>query len=311
MISKKLLEEVMFDTIKKSSCFIPDDVKQGIKKAIKSAEKEETKIAFKNTLESLELSKKRKNLACPDTGWPLFFCKIGNEAKIEGGIMALEDIGGNMVAKATKKGYLRSTMKHPLSGYDPGTNVGVNMPDFSYKFVPGSNLEITFVAKGGGSECFGGTRYRMIAFADGLEGIEKFIVDAFIASGRAGAVCPPPILGIGIGGTANVATQIAKEAACLRTIKSRHPEANIADIEDNLYVELNKLGVGPMGSGGNTSVLSVNVEYSYTHLAGIAVATSTNCLVGRRATTRIYHNGETEELGNPDWFERSGNNDNL
>ena len=248
------------------------------------------------------MSIERECLACPDTGWPLFFCKVGNDVRIEGGILALEEITRKIVAKATQEGYLRSTMKHPLTGVDPGTNVGMNIPGFTYQFVPGDALQITFVAKGGGSECFGGTRYRVVAFVDGLVGIEKSIIDWYIAASRAGAICPPAVLGVGIGGSADIATNLAKEAAALRIVGSRHPEPPFARIEEDLTAAINGLEIGTMGSGGKTSVFAVHVEYSLTHLAGIAVAMSANCMVARRATTRIHADGRMEMLDDPNWF---------
>jgi L(+)-tartrate dehydratase alpha subunit len=193
-------------------------------------------------------------------------------------------------------------MKHPLTGYDPGNNIGMNIPDFTYQFVDGDFIEMTYAAKGGGSECFGGTRHRIVAFADGIAGIEKFVIDSFVQSARAGAVCPPSVLGIGIGGTANVAANLAKEAACLRTVGSKHSDPMFAKIEEDLYKALNNLNVGILGAGGETSVLAVNVEYAYTHIAGIAVATSTNCMVARRASSRITADGTVVNMKSPNWF---------
>lgn len=193
-------------------------------------------------------------------------------------------------------------MKHPLSGEDPGTNVGMNIPHFTYKFVPGDSVEVTFVAKGGGSECFGGTRYRMVAYADGITGIRKFVLDSYSEAAMAGANCPPAILGVGIGGTADISAKLAKEASTLRLIGSSHPEAEISDTENRLEQAINSLGIGPMGQGGNVSVFSVHVEYSYTHLAGIAVSISSNCWISRRATTRITEDGTFEVLHCPNWF---------
>lgn len=311
MIKKEILEEAIFETIVRSSCIIPDDILDSFNKIIELGKSEEEIDAFNAMVKSLQLSKEIKNPACPDTGWPLFFYKIGNDAVIEGGILKLEDISRKMVAKATKEGYLRSTMKHPITGEDPGNNIGPHVPNFTYKFVPGNEIQFTFVAKGGGSECFGGTRYRMIAFADGVKGIKKFVIDSYIAATRAGAICPPGILGIGIGGTANIAANIAKEAACLRIIDSRHPEPMIADIEEALFNGINNLGIGIMGSGKGPSVLSVNIEYSYTHIAGIAVALSCNCCIARRATTKIFDNGNIEKLNNPDWFDREKKNGKI
>ena len=164
----------------------------------------------------------------------------------------LEEAARRAVRRATKEGFLRATMKHPLTGDDPGDNIGSNIPDFTYRFVPGDTLEVTYVAKGGGSECFGGTRQSVIALADGVQGIEKCVIDRVVDATRSGGICPPNILGVGIGGTANVAANLAKEAACLRTVGSRHPEPLFRKIEEDLYEALNKLGVGIMGIGGDT-----------------------------------------------------------
>lgn len=303
MISKNLLEKVIFSTIKKSSCVISPDVHKAFEDAIAKEESPVSKKAFEETLKSLDLCRNRDSLACPDTGWPLFFFKIGNDAQIEGGMTELEDIATRMVVKATKEGFLRKTMKNPLTGEDPGDNVGMNMPNFNYKFIPGDSIQVTYVAKGGGSECFGGTRYRMVAFADGVTGIKKSVIDWYIAGSRAGAICPPSILGVGIGGTGDVCMHLAKEAATLRLIGSRHPEPMIAKIEQELFEGINELGIGCMGSGGKKSVLAVNIEYSLTHLAGIAVGISANCFVARRATTKIFSDGTTKEFDSPNWFD--------
>jgi tartrate/fumarate subfamily iron-sulfur-dependent hydro-lyase alpha chain len=303
LIATEVLENAIFNTIKRSSCQISPDIHSAFERAISSEQTERAKRGFETTLQSLDQSAKLLNPLCPDTGWPLFFFKIGNDTTIEGGMLGLEEVARKMVERATKEGYLRSTMKHPFTGDDPGTNVGTNIPGFTYKFVPGDSIQVTYVAKGGGSECFGGTRYRVVAFADGLAGIKKSIVDWYIAAARAGAICPPSILGVGIGGTADIATSLAKEAAVLRLIGSHHSEPTMAKLEEDLTTALNMLGIGPMGSGGITSVFAVNVEYSLTHLAGIAVAISANCWVGRRATTKIYADGRTEELDNPNWFD--------
>jgi len=303
MISRDALEEAIFETVKRSSCRISPDVHSAFERAIQREESLLSRKALDGTLRSLDVSIEKECLACPDTGWPLFFFKVGNEASVEGGMLALEEIARRMVEKATKKGFLRATMRHPLTGWDPGNNVGMNVPSFTYKFVPGNFVQVTFVAKGGGSECFGGTRYRVVAFADGLKGIEKSIIDWYIAASRAGAICPPSVLGVGIGGTSDIATHLAKQAAALRVIGSRHPDPQMAKIEEDLTEGLNELGIGAMGSGGKVSVFAVHVEYSMSHIAGIAVAMSANCMVARRATTRLYADGRKEELNNPNWFD--------
>ena len=302
MIRTDIYEQALFETVKRGATEISPDVRNAFVEAIRREENPSAKEGLIATLNSMDMSAKRENPLCVDTGWPIFYFKVGNQCVLEGGFVELENAARRAVAKATGKGYLRATMKHPLTGFDPGNNVGMNIPDFTYQFVEGDSIEISYAAKGGGSECFGGTRHRIVAFADGIAGIEKFVIDSFVASARAGAVCPPSVLGIGIGGTANVAANLAKEAACLRTVGSRHPEAQFAKIEEDLYKALNSLGIGILGAGGDTSVLAVNVEYAYTHIAGIAVATSTNCMIARRASCRIAGDGTVTQMASPNWF---------
>ena len=303
MIKKEIFEQAIFQAIKKGSTDIAPDVRSAFEKAIEKESRSTAKEGLKKTYESIKLSAKLQNPACPDTGWPIFYFKVGNDCVLEGGMMALEEATRNAVRRATREGYLRATMKHPLTGFDPGDNVGSNVPNFTYQFVPGEDLEVTYVAKGGGSECFGGTGHRVVAFADGIKGIEKFVIDSFVEATRSGGICPPNILGIGIGGTANIAANLAKEAACLRTVGSHNPDPQFRQIEEELYEALNSLGVGIMGIGGDTSVLGVNVEYAYTHIAGICVAISSNCMVARRGSFRVCADGTVHEMVSPDWFE--------
>ncbi len=302
MIKTEIYEQVLFETVKRGATEISTDVKEAFDAAIARESNPDAKNGLIATLYSMKMSAKRENPLCVDTGWPIFYFKVGNACELEGGFVELENAARRAVAKATELGYLRATMKHPLTGFDPGNNIGMNIPDFTYQFVEGDSIEISYAAKGGGSECFGGTRHRIVAFADGIQGIEKFVIDSFVASAPAGAVCPPSVLGIGIGGTANVAANLAKEAACLRTVGSHHPDPMFAKIEEDLYEALNSLGIGILSAGGDTSVLAVNVEYAYTHIAGIACATSTNCMIARRASTRIEADGNVTKMRSPNWF---------
>lgn len=302
MLTQQIMQQAIYSAIVKGSSYISDDVLAALQTAYDNETNNSTKLGLKSSIDSLLMSRENGAPACPDTGWPLFFFKIGNEAQIEGGILAIEESVKQMVAKTTQEGYLRKTMKHPLTGYDPGNNIGHNIPWCTYKYVPGNEVQVTYVAKGGGSEVFGGTQSRMVAFADGTAGIKKFVIDAFTAATYAGAICPPSILGIGIGGTANIAADLAKEAACLRTIGTYNPESEFRALEDELKEAINSLGIGTMGSGGETSVLEVNVEYAYTHIAGIAVAISCNCFVARRGTYLVHADGSMEYRKDPDWF---------
>ena len=302
MITEKCMEEAAYRAITRGSTNISPDVRSAFEKAIVRESNEGAKEGLERTLDSIKLAEENVLPACADTGWPIFFIKAGNSAEIEGGFMALEEAVKNAVRRATREGIIRKTMKDPLSGFDPGDNIGPNIPDFSYRFVPGDSLEITYCAKGGGSECFGGTRQKVIAFADGTKGIEKFVIDAFADAARAGAICPPSVIGVGIGGTANVAANLAKEAATLRLIGSHHSDERIMEMEKRLLKGINGLGFGILGAGGDTSALAVNVEYAYTHIAGIVVAISCNCMVARRATVHIDSDNTISNREGAYWF---------
>ena len=236
MIKTEIYEQALFETIKRGATVISDDVKEAFEAAIKRESNPDAKNGLMATLRSMEMSAKRENPLCVDTGWPIFYFKVGNQCELEGGFVELENAARRAVAKATKKGYLRATMKHPLTGYDPGNNIGMNIPDFTYQFVDGNGIEITYAAKGGGSECFGGTRHRMIAFADGIKGIEKFVIDSFVASARAGAVCPPSVLGIGIGGDFEQVAEMAKRALMI-PLDENNPDSFYAELEQELLAQ--------------------------------------------------------------------------
>ena len=200
MIRKETYEEALFETVRRGATEISPDVQRAFENAIAAETRPAAREGLARTYDSLLLSKKLRKPACPDTGWPVFYFRVGNEAEIEGGFMGIGEAMRSAVRTASAEGYIRKTMKHPLTGYDPGDNIGENIPYATWKFVPGNDLEMTYVAKGGGSECFGGTRHRVVAFADGVPGIEKCIIDWFTEATRSGGICPPNIVGIGIGG---------------------------------------------------------------------------------------------------------------
>lgn len=302
MISSKTFSDAVYRAICRASTVVPADVFTAYEQGVKR-EEGLARQALARSYENISYARDHGLLACSDTGWPLFYCKIGEEAKLEGGLSQLEGICREMVIKATAEAYLRPTVKHPLTGADTDNNVGENVPAFTYKFTEGDGIEITFVAKGGGSECFGGTSYRMVAFADGAAGVEKFIIDSYIDGSRSGKICPPAIIGVGIGGTADISAKLAKQAAALRLIGSRHPEPLIAEMEKRLSRAINNLGIGAFGLGGNVSAFAVHIEYAFTHLGGIAVSMSASCCVTRRATMTIDSANRISEKADPQWFQ--------
>lgn len=303
MIKLQTFNDAVYETIERATTSIAPDIDKAFRDALEKERGGLGKTALQVTYDNVLYGVKNHCLVCSDTGWPLFYIKLGEDARLEGGLSKLEESASAMVAKATRDAYLRATVKHPITGYDTGTNVGENVPHFTYKLVPGADIEITYVSKGGGSECFGGTRYMVMGFADGVEGVEKFVIESYIDGCRAGKICPPSLIGVGIGGTADIASQLAKEASSLRLIGSRHPEPVIAQMEENLEKAINMLGIGCFGLGGSQSVFCVHAEYAFSHIGGIAVAMGASCCITRRATTKIGADNKTEIKTAPDWFE--------
>lgn len=304
MIGLEIFKEAVYNTIVRATTTIAPDIDKAFHEAI-AVEKTDSlpRLALEATYRSMVVGQERHRLLCSDTGWPLFFIRVGEDVRLEGGLSNMETAICDCVALATKNAYLRATVKHPLTGYDTGTNVGANVPAFSYQFVPGGDIEITYVSKGGGSECFGGTRYMVVGFADGVEGIEKFIIESYIAGCKSGKICSPSLIGVGIGGTADISAKLAKEASSLRPIGSHHPEAEIAALEERLYNAINLLEVGSFGLGGKRSAFCVNIEYAFSHIGGIAVSMSASCCITRRATTQICADNTVIPKTFSSWFE--------
>ena len=138
MIKTEIYESALFDTVKRGATEISPDVKKAFEEAIERESYPDAKKGLIATLESMEKSKVLQNPLCVDTGWPIFYFKVGNSCVLEGGFVELENAARRAVERATKMGYLRATMKHPLTGYDPGNNIGMNIPDFTYQFVEGA-----------------------------------------------------------------------------------------------------------------------------------------------------------------------------
>jgi tartrate/fumarate subfamily iron-sulfur-dependent hydro-lyase alpha chain len=300
MIKKTTLQEAMYNALVKASTLMPQDVKDHLEKAYAEETDPLSRKHMEVTLENARLAADGKGLVCADTGFPLFFIRAGNAAQIEGGFGSLWDVARSATADATANGFLRPTMVDPLTRDNPGNNIGSEMPKIHLQF-DGNNdeLEIIAVPKGGGSEIFG-TFYRMMYPSDGQAGIFKFIIESIYNSCYAGKVCPPAIVGVGIGGTADMCMQIAKEAAVLSPVGTHNPDPKIAKMEKELFDAIRQLGVGPMGSRGINAVLSLHIRTAATHTAALPVAINAQCSIGRRWKAKINGKGNISYTGEID-----------
>lgn len=278
---------------------IPKDYLAGIRSMADSEPSELGGFVLRSMLENYEIATETRRPMCADTGVPRYYVKMGNETRIEGGFVALENALRSATARATHDVPLRPNRVHPLTRQDHNNNVGMGAPEIEYAFEPDADwVDIITVHKGG----LFGTDYRMLFPSDGIDGIRKFYLDTLVSFGKRGLACQPAIVGIGLGGAKDTAMVLGKRAACLRVVGDRHPELEVARLEEELIELGNSLGIGPMGFAGRSMVVDCHIEMAYTHTGGMPMSVHCFCLASRRATTRVHADGQLEARADPLWF---------
>lgn len=283
----------------KAAIEIPDDYLIGLKEAAAVEDGDLSSFVLQAMLENYEAAKQDRRAMCGDTGCPRWYVKLGNEAKVEGGPVALEAALRRATASATRAVPLRPNRVHPLWRTDHDNNVGIGAPEIEYAFEPdGDWVDLITVHKGG----LFGTDYRMLFPSDGIQGIKRFFLDSLIAFGKRGLSCQPAIIGIGLGGSKDTCMALGKRAACLRIVGDRNPDPKIAALEEELKQLGNSIGMGAMGFVGKSMVIDCNIEVGYCHTGGMQMSVHAFCLSSRRAVARIHSNGLVEYRGDPMWF---------
>lgn len=249
--------------------FLTDDVLDAIKKARATEESAVACEVLDRIIENADIAAEEKIPLCQDCGTAVVFLELGQEVHIVGGDLYAAVNEG--VRQAYDEGYLRKSMvRQP---YSARVNTKDNTPAIIYTdIVPGDKVKITVVPKGGGAENM--SRLGMLTPASGRQGVIDFVVKAVDEAGS--NPCPPVIVGVGIGGTAERTVLLAKKAL-LRKVGEPNPDAEVAELEKELWQRINGLGIGPMGYGGRTTALSVNVEVLPSHIASMPVAVNLNC----------------------------------
>jgi L(+)-tartrate dehydratase alpha subunit len=298
-ISIEAVSDAGMEIMRRAAIDIPDDYRDGIRAMVGREDNELSRFVLEAMIENWEAAETDRRAMCADTGLPRYFVKIGNEARVEGGFVALERALREATARATQEVPLRPNRVHPLTRKDNNNNVGIGAPEIEYSFEPGGDwIDITTVHKGG----LFGTDYRMLFPADGIDGIKRFFLDVMVQFGRRGLACQPAIVGIGIGGSKDTAMSIGKQAACLRVVGERNPDPEIAALEHELIELGNDIGMGPMGFSGRSMVVDCHIEVAYTHTGAMPVSAHSFCLSSRRAVARLHGDGSIEYRTDPKWF---------
>jgi len=279
------IENGIIILIKKAETELPQDVSKALRHAY-TIEEGIAKIQIETILKNIELAQKSGRPLCQDTGIQTFFVSIGVDSPF---MKNIKQTLYDAVRKATIEIPLRPNTVEPFTGKNHGDNTGNYIPSITWDFTTGSDIRINALPKGGGSENM--SRLGMLKPGVGIEGVKNFIINEVIKAG--GSPCPPTVIGVGIGGGADIAMKLAK-MALLRPVGGRHSDHAIAEIEKELINKINSSGIGPMGLGGKTTVLDVHIEKAHRHPASLPVGISVQCWADRRSSMVIHANGNWE-----------------
>lgn len=283
-----IIENTAFNLIKQAVIYLPEDVKHALQKAYAEETSETGKTQLKAILCNIALAEEREAPMCQDTGILTFYIKAGAQAKH---LDKIEKALVNATRKATREIPLRPNAVNPFTQKNSGDNTGRYSPQVHWEIVAGDSLELTVMPKGGGSENV--CAVKMLLPSEGVSGLKKFVVDAVINAGA--QPCPPTVLGVAVGGGADMALELAKKAL-LKPLNEANADPEIARLEREILEAANMTGIGPMGLGGKTTVLGVHVEYAHRHPASFPAAVAFNCWAARRASARITADDTVEYL---------------
>jgi fumarate hydratase subunit alpha len=268
--SKKIIE-VVRDLCIDANYNLGNDVLRAFDKAIEAEESATGREVLKELKENARIAREEKAPICQDCGLAVIFIEVGQDVHITGGDLNAAINEG--VRQGYKDGYLRKSACHPFTR----KNTGDNTPAIIHiQIVPGDTMKIVFAPKGGGAENM--SRVTMLTPAVGVEGVKDFVVNRVKESGS--NPCPPTVIGVGVGGTFERSAILAKKAI-LREIGNRNPDPELASIEEEILTRINRLGIGPMGYGGNTTSLDVFLEIEPCHIASLPVAVNIQCHAAR------------------------------
>jgi fumarate hydratase subunit alpha/L(+)-tartrate dehydratase alpha subunit len=256
---------------------LPPDVKAGLA----SLSARETGATAKQVLATMttniRIAEDTDNLLCQDTGVPIYNVTIGRSVAVDG--HALKAAIRRGCERATREHPLRSSVVHPLTRRNEQTSCGIEVPVIHVDFSEREGvLEIEMVPKGSGSE--NNSFLKMATPAEGIDAIKTFVVDCVLSAG--GKTCPPTIVGVGLGGTSDLAMALAKRAAT-RPLGTQCADPDGAALEAKLSRAVNALGVGPQGLGGDSTAFAVHIELAATHITMNPVAVNMQCHSARRA----------------------------
>jgi fumarate hydratase subunit alpha len=283
-VDPREIEEAAKELYIRALKLLPPDVKQGFDALARSETDAGAKRMLGTMIRNITVAEDTENLLCQDTGIPIYNVWIGRGVEIDG--VQLKEAIRRGCARSTREYSFRSSIVHPTTRLNDHSSTGRGIPVINIDFSEGENLVIEMVPKGSGSE--NNSWLRMAVPADGVDAIKTFVIDCVLDAG--GKTCPPTIVGVGVGGTADLCVHLAKLAAT-RPLGSRCEDPEGARLEQELTQAVNMLGVGPQGLGGDSTAFAVHVETAATHITMNPVAVNMQCHSARRARATFSDKG--------------------
>lgn len=283
------IEQTARDLYIRALTDIPPDVRAALRGGLEAEQRAGNQTAEQvlfTILKNIDVADELDTLVCQDTGLAVYLVRMGTDLSMDYAEVKARLRRG--CERATREYPLRSNTVHPLTRKPTGTNTGEGIPVIKFDFVPNSKrIEITMAPKGSGSENM--SFLRMLNPADGSKAVKRFLIECVFESGA--RPCPPIILGVGLGGTSDVAMGLAKQASCFRLIGSANADPEVARMEREVLDLVNRTGLGPQGLGGATTALAVHIEWAHTHISQLPVAVNIQCWRGERASAVIEEDG--------------------
>ena len=276
-VDLKAVEEACKELYIRAVKILPPDIKEGFARLDKTETDATGKSVLGTMIRNIKVAEDTNNLLCQDTGIPIYNVVIGRGLEVDGHALKAAIAAG--CARATKEHPLRSSVVHPVTRANEHTSCGRLVPVINVDFSDEPDtLSIEMIPKGSGSE--NNSWLKMAIPADGVDAVKTFVIDCVLDAG--GKTCPPTIVGVGVGGTADLCVHLSKVAAT-RPLGSHCTDPEGAKLESELSAVVNKLGVGPQGLGGDSTSFAVHVETAATHITMNPVAVNMQCHSARRA----------------------------
>ncbi|HET8609136.1 MAG TPA: fumarate hydratase [Burkholderiales bacterium] len=284
-VDLKQVEEACKELYIRALKLLPPDIKQGFDRLAANETNTTAKSVLGTMIQNIAVAEDTTNMLCQDTGIPIYNVVIGSGVEVDG--HALKQAIAKGCERATREHPLRSSVVHPVTRVNQHTSCGRSVPVINIDFsADPETLTIEMIPKGSGSE--NNSWLKMAIPAEGIDAVKTFVIDRVLDAG--GKTCPPTIVGVGIGGTADLCVHLSKVAAT-RPLGTQCEDPEGAKLEKELSAAVNQLGVGPQGLGGDATSFAVHVETAATHITMNPVAVNMQCHSARRARATFTPQG--------------------